>query len=96
MRTPPIASTIMAATRELHLEDGVAVADPAPYVAPSDARRVADDRILLVEGPKFVLERWPGGTRTITLPDGMTGWFVPCGGRRRGRRRRVQGRRMPD
>jgi mannose-6-phosphate isomerase len=66
--------------RELHLDDGVAVADPVPYVAPSAPGRVADDRIILVEGPKFVLERWPAGKRTVTLPDGVPGWFVPVTG----------------
>lgn len=66
--------------RELHLDDGVAVANPVPYVAPPAPGRVADDRILLVEGPKFVLERWPGGARTVTLPDGVPGWFVPATG----------------
>ncbi|QQV76942.1 class I mannose-6-phosphate isomerase [Sphingomonas aliaeris] len=66
--------------RELHLKDGIEVANPNPYVAPSAPGRVADDRILLVEGPKFVLERWPGGDRTITLPEGKPGWFVPAVG----------------
>ena len=42
--------------------------------------RVADDRAILVEGPKFVLERWPGGHRTVTLPQGVTGWLVPVSG----------------
>ena len=66
--------------RELHLEDGVAVSDPVPFVAPSVPGKVADDRTILVEGPKFVLERWPGGDRTVTLPSGLTGWFVPVAG----------------
>ncbi|QNA82645.1 phosphoheptose isomerase [Sphingomonas sp. So64.6b] len=66
--------------RELHLDDGVAVADAVPFVAPSAPGRVADDRILLVEGPKFVLERWPGGERSVVLPTGVPGWFVPITG----------------
>ncbi len=66
--------------RELHLDDGVAVADAVPFVAPSAPGRVADDRILLVEGPKFVLERWPGGERSVVLPAGVSGWFVPITG----------------
>ena len=44
--------------RELHLDDGVAVADPVPYVAPHLRRTVAPGRVLLAEGPAFVLERW--------------------------------------
>ena len=66
--------------RELHLDDGVAVAELTPYVAPPAPGRVADDRTILVEGPKFVLERWPGGTREIALPSGTQGWLVPVTG----------------
>ena len=66
--------------RELHLDDGVAVAELTPYVAPSAPGEVAPGRTILVEGPKFVLERWSGGTRAIALPDGVTGWLVPVTG----------------
>jgi mannose-6-phosphate isomerase len=37
-------------------------------------------RTILVEGPKFVLERWEGGTRDFTLPEGKTGWLVALAG----------------
>lgn len=67
--------------RELHLEDGVAVSDPVPFVPHPMPGKVAEDRTLLVEGPKFVLERWPGGTRRIELPEGTTGWLIPVRGR---------------
>lgn len=66
--------------RELHLDAGVAVSDAVPFVAQSAPGRIADDRIILAEGPKFVLERWPGGERSVTLPDGVTGWLVPLAG----------------
>ncbi len=67
--------------RELHLDEGIAVSDPAPFVAPPAPGRIAADRELLVEGPKFVLERWSGdGTRNVALPDGVTGWLVPITG----------------
>lgn len=66
--------------RELHLDDGVAVADARPYVPAPMPGEVALDRTILVEGPKFVLERWPGGERTVTLPEGLTGWLVPVRG----------------
>lgn len=66
--------------RELHLEAGVAVADPVPFVPHPMPGRVAEDRTILVEGPKFVLERWPGGHRRIHLPEGVTGWLVPIAG----------------
>ncbi|MCW3845916.1 class I mannose-6-phosphate isomerase [Sphingomonas sp. LB-2] len=66
--------------RELHLEEGIAVSDPVPFVPHPMPGRVADDRVILVEGPKFVLERWPGGHRRIELPAGVTGWLVPISG----------------
>lgn len=66
--------------RELHLEDGVAVSDAIPWVAPAMPGVVADGRTILVEGPKFVLERWDGGTRGVALPGGVQGWIVPVSG----------------
>lgn len=66
--------------RDLHLEDGVAVADARPFVAAPMPGKVAPGRNLLVEGPKFVVERWPGGARHVTMPDGVTGWLVPVRG----------------
>ncbi|MET0247969.1 MAG: class I mannose-6-phosphate isomerase [Sphingomonas sp.] len=66
--------------RELHLDQGIAVSDPVPYQPHPMPGRVEADRTILVEGPKFVLERWPGGHRAITLPDGVTGWLIPVRG----------------
>lgn len=66
--------------RELHLDDGVAVARPEPYVPQPMPGRVGDDRTILVEGPKFVLERWPAGHKRVTLPEGTSGWLIPVSG----------------
>ena len=66
--------------RELHLDDGVAVAELTPYVAPSAPPPAEPGRTVLVEGPKFVLERWTGGKRTIALPEGKQGWLTPIRG----------------
>lgn len=66
--------------RELHLEQGIAVSDPVPYVAHPMPGKVAEDRTILVEGPKFVLERWAEGARDIALPKGVTGWLIPLAG----------------
>ena len=66
--------------RELHLDDGMAVADPTPYrpiVSPGEA---GEGRYIQVEGPKFVLERWRGGEHPVTLLPGRTGWLVPITG----------------
>lgn len=66
--------------RELHLDQGLAVADPNPFVAAPIVGEVSEGRTILCEGPKFVLERWAGGARTVTLPEGTTAWLVPLKG----------------
>jgi mannose-6-phosphate isomerase len=66
--------------RELHLDQGLAVADPNPLVPKPITGEVSEGRTILCEGPKFVLERWSGGARHVTLPDGLTGWLVPLTG----------------
>jgi len=66
--------------RELHLDDGIAASNPVPYVAPPSPGKVDAERTILVEGPKFVLERWPGGERRFSLPQGTTGWLIPITG----------------
>lgn len=66
--------------RELHLDAGIAASDPVPYVPHPMPGEIAPGRSLLVEGPKFVLERWTGGHRRFTLPEGVTGWLVPVTG----------------
>jgi len=67
--------------RELHLDDGVAVADLEPYRAVPSPGQVDLHRTILVEGPKFVLERWSSGTHDVTLSDGQTAWIVPITGK---------------
>ena len=66
--------------RELHLEDGVDVAHLTPYqpiVSPGSA---GEGRDILVEGPKFVLERWAAGEHPVALPEGRTAWLIPITG----------------
>ena len=66
--------------RELHLDAGIAVSAPVPYAPAPIPGEVAEGRTILVEGPKFVLERWQGGARSVALPEGVTGWLVPLKG----------------
>jgi mannose-6-phosphate isomerase len=66
--------------RELHLDKGLAIADPNPFTPAPIVGEVEPGRTLLVEGPKFVLERWSGGERKLSLPDGLMGWLVPVTG----------------
>ena len=66
--------------RELHLKDGMDVANLEPYRPISSPQVIDLHRTLLVEGPKFVLERWSAGTHDLALPDGTTAWIVPITG----------------
>lgn len=66
--------------RELHLDDGVAVSDAEPFEPIPAPGRIADGREILVEGPKFTLERWSAGARKFALPAGVTAWLVPVSG----------------
>ena len=54
--------------RELHLDDGIAVADPVPYVAAFLPREIAHGRRILADGPAFVLERWTGTGQAQLTP----------------------------
>ncbi len=66
--------------RELHLKDGVEVAHLQPYRPIVSPGAAGDGRTILVEGPKFVLERLQGGERPVALPEGTTAWLVPITG----------------
>jgi len=66
--------------RELHLDDGVAVSNPVPYVAPYKAHEIAPGRCILADGPAFVLERWTKGGSATLKSDGRPLWLVPIAG----------------
>ncbi len=66
--------------RDLHLDAGIAVSNAVPFVAPPAPGAVADGRVILAEGPKFVLERWQGGTHSVRLPSDVLGWLIPLKG----------------
>lgn len=66
--------------RELHLDDGVAAADPVPYVAPYKAHDLAPGRAILADGPKFVLERWTKPGSGMLRSDSRPLWLVPIAG----------------
>ena len=66
--------------RELHLDDGIAVSDPVPYVAPHIPRQIAPGRELLVDGPALVLERWAITGEGRLAGDGRPLWLIPIGG----------------
>ena len=55
--------------RELHLDAGVAVSDPEPFTRVEQPRELGDGRMVVADGPKFVMERWRGaGTSTTDAP----------------------------
>lgn len=67
--------------RELHLDDGVAVSDPVPYVAPFMPYDLAPGRRLLAAEGAFVTERWTvahDGTLAATAQRPV--WLVPLKG----------------
>ena len=67
--------------RELHLEEGIAVSDPVPYVATHMPREAGPGRMILADGPAFVLERWSAaGTQVLAAPAGRPVWLAPLAG----------------
>ena len=67
--------------RALHLEEAVAVADPAPYAPPFEPYRTGDGRLILAQGRKFVLERWSGPRRaTLRAAADRPCWLIPVAG----------------
>ena len=67
--------------RALHLDAGIAVSDPVPFVAPPAPPPATAGRDIVCEGGKFVMERWSwSGERRVVLPEGVAGWFVPVTG----------------
>jgi mannose-6-phosphate isomerase len=67
--------------RELHLEDGVAVSEPVPYVATFVPMEAEAGRTILADGPAFVMEKWAkSGTGTLAADPGRPIWLVPLSG----------------
>lgn len=65
--------------RELHLDEGIAVSDPVPYRTHFEPRQEKEGRLIVAEGPAFVLERWsrPAAGR---LDGGEPFWVIPVSG----------------
>jgi len=77
--------------RELHLEEAVAVADPAPWAPPFEPVEAGPGRTVLAAGGAFVLERWtwaeglaatvPEGSVLVPLAGGDSGSVLAADGR---------------
>jgi mannose-6-phosphate isomerase len=65
--------------RELHLEDGISVANPVPFVDRPAPEQTDDKREILVEGGKFVIERLLERQERI-LSLSMSAWIIPVTG----------------
>lgn len=66
--------------RELHLEKGVAAAKSDLAVQKSREQRIDDVRSIAVAGPKFVVERWRTGARSIVADKSAPVWLIPVSG----------------
>jgi mannose-6-phosphate isomerase len=67
--------------RELHLDDGIAVSRAEPFVLDQRIVPLGVDCFALVEGRKFVIERWTwSGEQSLILPQGVPGWLIPVTG----------------
>jgi mannose-6-phosphate isomerase len=67
--------------RELHIDDGIAVSTPGPYVGISPPRAAGEDRLIMSENAAFVLERWTMAGRFAMAPGAATMWLLPVAGR---------------
>lgn len=65
--------------RELHLDEGVAVADPVPYVAPFTPYNLCGGREIIADGPAFVLERRTAAASGRAELDRPL-WLIPISG----------------
>lgn len=66
--------------RELHLDAGIAVSDPVPYVASFVPLEASRGRLILADGPAFVLEHWARSGSGKLDAGGRTLWLVPIKG----------------
>ena len=67
--------------RELHLQDGVAVADLRPYPLPCQRNECSPGRNIAASGGAFVLERWCGPHEgMLAAPSGRPITVVPVKG----------------
>lgn len=63
--------------RELHLDEGIAVASPTPFTAVPPPPSSETGRVILCDGSKFTVERLTAGGR-LDLPG--PAWLVPVAG----------------
>lgn len=64
--------------RELHLDQAVAVANPAPFTPLGTGRDLGGGRAVLIDGGAFVVERWShGASGLLEASKAMPVWIIP-------------------
>ena len=67
--------------RELHLDDGIAVSNPIPFVISKLHASEEPGLAWHLSGAKFNLDRWHGvSEKSATLNVGQSAWFIPLSG----------------
>lgn len=66
--------------RELHLDDGVRASKTDLEVEKSAERAIDEFRSLIVEGPKFIIERWKSGSASLFAGKSAPLWLIPLSG----------------
>lgn len=69
--------------RALHLDEGIAVADPSPFGPIEPPMPISAGRTRLTGGPAFVIERWQGIAMEIGRDSDAPAWLIPLEGRPR-------------
>ena len=66
--------------RELHLDDGIRAAKTDLDVGKSIEIAIDATRSVLVEGPKFMIERWRAGSASLFADESAPLWLIPLRG----------------
>ena len=66
--------------RALHLDAGIAVSDPVPYVTTFRPETLSAGRQIVADGPAFVLEHWQRGGEGRIAGGARPLWLVPLKG----------------
>jgi mannose-6-phosphate isomerase len=63
--------------RELHLDEGISAAKTGLEIKKSTGRPIDEVRSVVVEGSKFIVERWSPGRGSLTADEVNPLWLIP-------------------
>jgi mannose-6-phosphate isomerase len=63
--------------RELHLDEGIAAAETSLEISKSIARPIDQVRSMVIESPRFIVERWSRGRGALTADAVNPLWLIP-------------------